>query len=350
MIFRLALILAALGAALVPLPPSWVEQLYSERAYLVLQRVLTPASNRVPFALLDLLVGAAAAWLVLSLVRAVRGRRKTGVLRGAGIFLFRLGAAAAVVYLAFVLLWGLNYRRVPLSRRLSFSSERVTADATRSLARTVVRRANALRAAGQGQGAEWAQVPALIGPSFEKVQGQLAGVHPAAGGTPKQTLLTYLFERSGVDGMTDPFFLEVLVNRSILPFERPVITAHEWAHLAGYADESEANFIGWLVCLQGPPAAEYSADLALLWQVLPALPAGEREALVRQIDPRVRGDLRAIAARVSRATPMLRHISWRVYDRYLKANRVEKGVESYDAALTLLLGTRLSDGWVPARR
>ena len=128
------------------------------------------------------------------------------------------------------------------------------------------------------------------------------------------------------------------------------MTAHEWAHLAGYADESEANFIGWLVCLQGPPAAEYSGQLALLWQVLPALSREDRQAAVKTLSPGVRADLAAIADRLSKATPVLREASWRVYDKYLKANRVEKGVRSYDAALELMLGTRFSAGWVPETR
>jgi hypothetical protein len=43
--------------------------------------------------------------------------------------------------------------------------------------------------------------------------------------------------------MTDPFFLETLVASDVLPFERPFLVAHEWSHLAGIADEGEANFV-----------------------------------------------------------------------------------------------------------
>lgn len=358
-ILRLAFILAAVGAALVPLPASWVESLYSQRAYLAVQPVLTGLSNRAPFALFDVLLLAALAWLTLSFVGFVRRWRQSGAVRATAAFLLRLAAAAAVVYLAFLAAWGLNYRRVPLSTRLAFSRDRVTAGATTALAHTAIARANQLRATSDGDergdpasvdGPAWSAIPSLLAPSFTRVQQQLAGVRLAVGARPKQTLLTYYFERSGVDGMTDPFFLETLVNRSLLPFERAFITAHEWAHLAGYADESEANFIGWLVCLQGPPAAEYSGQLALLWRVLPALSTAERAAAVRELSPGVRADLRAIAERVARTAPLVRRVSWRVYDRYLKANRVERGVESYDAALELLLGTRFSTGWVPTTR
>jgi hypothetical protein len=345
LILRLALILAALGAALVPLPASWVEALYSERAYLAFQRGITSVSNRAPFALFDLLLASALAWLAATLVGFVRRWRKDGLLRAAAVLVLRWAGIAAVIYLAFVAAWGLNYRRTPLSAKLSFSRERATDQAGLALARRAIGRANELRAAAAGP--DWSGVPALLAPSFERVQRQLGPVAPAVPGVPKHTLLTAYFERSGVDGMTDPFFLETLVNSSILPFERPFVTAHEWAHLAGYADESEANFIGWLVCLQGPPPAEYSGQLALLWQVLPSVSQAERETLVKSLAPGVRADLRAIAERLSRATPVVRRFSWRVYDRYLKANRVEKGVRSYDAALELMLGTRFGAGWVP---
>jgi hypothetical protein len=34
-------------------------------------------------------------------------------------------------------------------------------------------------------------------------------------------------------------------------------------------------------------------------------------------------------------------VAWRVYDRYLKANRIEEGAASYAQVVRLLLGTRL---------
>lgn len=350
LIVRVALILAALGVAAVPLPASTIESLYSERVYLSLQRGLTSLSNQVPIALFDLLLAMAVAWFLFTLFRLPTRWRTHGAPRAVASLLLRWTSAAAVVYLAFVVTWGLNYRRPPLASRLSFSRARVTEPAARELASRVAARANQLRAGGAVEGPSWGAVTPLLSASFDRVQRQLAPVSPAVPGVPKRTVLTLWFERTGVDGMTDPFFLETLVNATVLPFERPFVSAHEWAHLAGYADEAEANFVGWLVCLQGPPAAEYSGHLALLWQVLAVLPREERAATVKALSPGVRADLKAIAERVSKATPLLREASWQVYDRYLKANRIEKGVRGYDAALELVLGTRFSAGWVPQTR
>ena len=64
-----------------------------------------------------------------------------------------------------------------------------------------------------------------------------------------------------------------------------------------------------------------------------------------------RGDVQAINDRLQRGQlPFLRNASWRVYDKYLRANRVEEGIRSYGKVITLILRARFEDGWVPVRR
>ena len=167
---------------------------------------------------------------------------------------------------------------------------------------------------------------------------------------PKRSLLGLYFRWAAIDGMTDPFFLEVILNPDVLPVERPFVVAHEWAHLAGYADESEANFVAWLTCAHGDARARYSGWLALYAHVSGALPREDRRALAdRSLRPcdRTCRDQRpppAIGAgRQRRGAGCLR--------LYLKANRVERGILSYDAVVRLVLGTRFDAGLdAPARR
>ena len=59
-----------------------------------------------------------------------------------------------------------------------------------------------------------------------------------------------------------------------------------------------------------------------------------------RLDAGPREDLRAIAARLARdVSRAVSAAGWRVYDRYLKANRVEAGAASYAQVVRLVLGT-----------
>ena len=152
--------------------------------------------------------------------------------------------------------------------------------------------------------------------------------------------------------MIDPFFLETLVATGLLPFERPFVVAHEWSHLAGFADEGEANFVGWLTCLHASPGAQYSGWLFLYSEVVDSLrPRRDRTEVLARLAPGPREDLQAITDRVRREVdPRLAAVGWRAYDRYLKANRIEVGTASYAQVVRLALGVRFADGWVPQLR
>ena len=128
------------------------------------------------------------------------------------------------------------------------------------------------------------------------------------------------------------------------------MAAHEWSHLAGYADESEASFMGWLTCIRAGTGAQYSAWLFLYWEVSGVLRPSERTALAAALGAGPRTDVAAVSERVRRGQLLqLRRVSWAAYDQYLKANRVEEGVRSYNAVITLLARARFKQDWVPVR-
>ena len=111
--------------------------------YVRIQRIITSISNLVPFALFDaLLIATLAAWLIALGVDLTRNR---GVWTWTAVRLVvRTGVWAAGFYLAFLLIWGLNYRRVHLADKLQFDAEAVSPDGAASLAMTAVNELNAL--------------------------------------------------------------------------------------------------------------------------------------------------------------------------------------------------------------
>jgi hypothetical protein len=326
----------AVIAALAPLPRPAIERWYSQAMYPALQRALTPLSNLVPVPLFDVMCLALIAALAVTLWRARRKPRWTaaaGVLRS-------VARGAALLYLFFLVAWGLNYRRVPLADKLAFDAARVTPEAAAALATRTVESLNRLYLAAH---ATDTPLPSLAA-WFHDAQRALAAAPPIVPGRPKETLLGGYFHYTAIAGMTDPFFLETLIAPDLLDIERPFVIAHEWGHLAGYADESEANYVAWLTCMRGDARAQYSAWLALLADLQPFVPRTARLAA----GPR--SDLFALRYRYAGTSPVLRAAAREGYDKYLKANRVERGIESYDLVVQLILGTEATADGTPRLR
>ena len=339
---RTALLGGAAGAALVPLPPAAVDRWYSAPVYGTLQPLLTSISNLASFALLDLLIGALAVlWIALAARDLLRApRRLTGALRIAT----RTIVWGAALYLLFVALWGLNYRRPRMRDALPFDASAVTADAALAAGRLAVDRLNALHDAAHAAG--WPPpdaVDADLSEGFARAVRDAGIARDVVPARPKRTMLDWYLRRAGVDGMTDPFFLETLVAGGVLPFERPFLVAHEWSHLAGFADEGEANFTGWLACVRGSPPNAYSGWLFLYGELARAVNGRDRAALSESLAAGPRADLRAMRERYAReVNRRVSDAGWRVYDSYLKANRVEAGTASYDEVVRLVLGVRVA--------
>jgi hypothetical protein len=154
----------------------------------------------------------------------------------------------------------------------------------------------------------------------------------------KTSLPDRFLSAASTPGLTYPLTHEVVLDSTILEVEKPFLLAHEWAHVAGIADESEANFIAWLTCVTADdPFVRYAGWVGLYgW-----IPKDPGEA-APPLHPQVRTDLRRIRERVTRQRiEDVERLQRRVYDQYLKSNGVVAGVESYGLFIRLILGADL---------
>jgi hypothetical protein len=78
---------------------------------------------------------------------------------------------------------------------------------------------------------------------------------------------------------------------------------------------------------------------------------GQVKVMPPKPSPGVQSDIDAITERTMRRyKPAIGQAQWDMYDKFLKANRVEEGTRSYGLFVDLLLGTRFEEGWIPVRR
>jgi hypothetical protein len=307
--WRVALLIVAVAAAFIPIPPRTIEAIYSDRLFPVYQIVATSVSNRVSFALFDVLaLAAAACWLLLT-IGDIAVARRSGWLQAALRIVLRTATIAAVAYIAFLLTWGFNYRRVRLEDKVQFDSSRISADAAAMLAGQAVGQLNALYEPAHRMG--WVPPHVMDRPladAFALGRRELGSTAATLPGVPKSTLLDPYFRRAGVAGMTDPYFLETFVASDLLPF-------------------------GWL---------------SLYSEVVGGLDRRTASEVNARLDTGPRQDLRAIRDRLTHnINPRVSAAGWRIYDQYLKANSVEAGAASYADVVRLVLGTKFGKNWKP---
>ena len=265
--------------------------------------------------------------------------------------------ACAAVWLVFLAAWGWHYQVPTLERRYGLSHGVATEDTGASFARATVAQLNALHAHAHAE--PWPSrrdLPSVLRPRMEAVLPTLGATSMPALPEPRHTLMDWYFRSAGIDGMTNPFGLEVIVGAEVLPVELPALVAHEYAHLAGFADEADASVVAWLAGQGGGPALRYSSALAVLPHLVSGLSLDTRRDVLAAVAPGPRADLEAIGRRLSRQRPWVRALAWWSYDGFLRANRVEEGVARYDAVARVLIAaadpvsgslTRYPPPWPP---
>lgn len=302
--------------------------------YPTVQPRLSGLSAHLPFAVLDLVVVGCVGAVAFTAAWARRCRRPW---MGAALLLLGGGVA----WLGFQALWGWHYQHPTLEQRLvgdPAAGAATLAARAPAVAAYAVARLNALD--GVAHATAWPDAATLeqsLGPALQSAIAEVGVPWTPRLPAPKRSVFDGYFRRTGIDGVTNPFGLEVVLHARLLPVERTTVLAHEWAHLAGLADESDASFVAWMAGVRAGGQLEYAAWLAVLPHLVGALPGDARATVVAALAEGPRADLRAIARRGDDRWPALQSVAWRVYDRFLKANRVTEGIARYDAVTRLLL-------------
>ena len=274
-------------------------------AYAWFQPVVTGVSARLPVAALDLVilgVGTSVLWLLWS--RRGRLRLRSAVLA--------LGTVSALAWILFLALWGWNYQVPTIETRLSLTAGDISREHGEAFARATVAQLNEWHEAAHAR--PWpvrADLPSVLGPPAQGVLPTLGVDRTPYLPVPRRTMLDWYFRTGGIDGMTNPFGLEVLLNSRVLPVELPALVAHEYAHLAGFADEADASVVAWLACQGGTPALRYSSALAVLPNLLTGLARDTRRDVISGLEKGPREDSQRIRTRLSEQRPWVHEFAGR---------------------------------------
>lgn len=175
----------------------------------------------------------------------------------------------------------------------------------------------------------------------------LKGYYPK----PKGLFFSGFYSQQYIMGYYFPFSMEANYNRQMYITNVPVTMCHELSHLKGFIREDEANFIGYLACVDSEdPLFQYSAYLSVIGYLerdfLKAV--GEDEAEYDshpQISELVSGDKKFLTReaweQVEKKAVLKTETVKQAADTFLNTtltlNGVEDGTVSYSRVVSLLL-------------
>ena len=337
--------LAALAATLLILPPALFAIVYGGALYPALSALFafTTSWTSVPLGLAVVPVACGILlWRIIAPgVRLPLRRRLLGPL-----------LLALLLLAAYLVTWGVNYRRPPLLELIDVPPRPVTQNELDAFAGELlgwVRSTSNELAPGEAGPAAVDPAAALAAISVQLERLSLEVGWPATLPHGVKLLPPGSLLSSGYAGMLFPFTLEPQVDAGLSPVSRVAVGAHELAHAAGFASETDADLAALLAGLRAPdPLARYATALTLLGRSLGSLSLDQRSFIIENLPPRALQDLSDSSLRSRRyLRPTLAARMSTIYNRILRGQGVEAGVASYGLAPELATLLAL-EGLLPA--
>lgn len=317
--------------------PLIAEKGYSQGIYPAIATVLSAFSGLFPFSLDDLFYTLLVLLLFVLLVFLLLKKLNLKD------FFILTGNTLATGFILFYLLWGFNYFRQDFNARLSIPESKADKNELLQVLEELVQQTND----------SWLPVDAVnktsidsvIENSYRKHADLLKIGYPSGSRRLKNITYSRFFSQAMISGYYGPFFNEVHVNKNVLPVEYPMVLAHEKAHQFGITGEAEANFYAWLACTRSDNQhARYSANLHILrYFVYEAARFEEAKPIMEKLRDEVRNDYKKIRTHwLALRNEKIDEVAGKVNDAYLKANKVEKGIEDYSGVVKFVMDFRNS--------
>ena len=334
--------------------PPVVEELYSSQLYPVLLTLRLWLTAWVSFSIGDLIYIIISIYLIYKLIGVLIKIKKEGI---KGLNYWRASANFLLVWILFKILWGFNYDRLGAGHLLQIEQKAYSGAAINGLVNEIIDSLNSTRKLLTEAKIQVDTLP--VGnpaPYFSLAQEAYQSAKTAYTFLPnkaprvKATLFNPLADYVGFTGYFNPFTAEGQVRTDMPGLELPFVTCHETAHMLGFASESEANLVGYLVATKSTnPYVRYSAyneiftyaqreQLGIMAQEKDSVGFMGAVAQNRaRLDTLVKQDRKAVRRFFNRHRSSVAPIMSGVYEQYLFLNKQNAGLKSYDEVIGWLI-------------
>lgn len=329
--------------------PYIVEEFYSNNIYRFIGQTLSTLTGVFPFSVGELLFVSVIIFfislIVASIIKIVKKSEK-------GLFIFlnlllNIIIFISIGYFSFIMVWGLNYHRLPFSEISKLDARPSSTNELVKVCERLIQQGNELRqnvpenSSGVTNLSDNKRDVFINASKGYEIASKTYSVLGGHYGRPKGVIMSKGLCVSGISGIYFPFTSEANVNTEIPDFMLPSTTAHEMAHQRGFAREDEANFISYITCNLHPDVQfQYSGTLLALIHSMNALYKYDKEKYIelrKTYSPGIVKDLKYLSEFWDSYEGPVERTSSKLNNAYLKSNYQKDGIRSYGRMVDLLI-------------
>ncbi|NEW78670.1 MAG: DUF3810 domain-containing protein [Gelidibacter sp.] len=322
--------------------PAEIEKYYSNGLYIYISKFLNLLFGWIPFSVGDILY----ALLVIVIIKNIFTAIKNKKLHFKNT-LFKIGGFISILFFIFHLNWGLNYFRQPVYKILNFENEKYTTNELVDFTKKLIVKINKVQLSitkndtliveNEKNKPEIQEISYSVYKQFQENYPQFHHENLKV----KHSLFSLPLTYMGFAGYLNPLTNEAQVNSLIPKNTYPMIVCHELAHQVGIASESEANFMGYLATTNSNDVYfNYSGYLMAvrfcLFEIYQKDPE-KFELLKIELNKGILKDIQKSEAFWESYQNWTEKYFKTFYDSFLKANKQQDGMKSYNKVVLLLV-------------
>jgi hypothetical protein len=347
---------------LAPFYPELISSYYTQGLFKYGTSGLRFLFGSVPFALGELVYIFILIILIINALKNISSLKSFNHIAQKGWFILtKLSWLIVKLFVVFQLIWGLNYMQPDPTRDFDLliqtpKNAQVALSEMNALTYELIEELNKTKAA--------ISLDKSIEPNFEQVVANVQQAYQALAIEHPRFILQHQSIKKAIFPSLGDYigflaFYQPITGEAILRSDLPILTqpytiAHEMAHQLGYASETEANFIAFVLASEAnDPYLKYSMLLQMFSYAQDAqllLLAGNKgfDAWKTQIEknrsllsPAVLKDRAEIKAFFAARADKQIQASSQLYDQFLKWNQQAAGLDSYADVLKWVRAYRL---------
>ena len=316
--------------------PHWIEIYYSNGLYPIISRFLRFIFGIFPFSIGDILYLLAIIFFIRKSIKFFISLKKSESRKTIlGKALFKSLRLILWIYCFFNILWGLNYSRQGVKSAFDLQLQPITPKDLVVLTKILRDSVNANIAPATDPFYENGDISDIENDAYKSYEA-LERKYPFIS-IKTQSLKKSLFRKfgnyMGYQGYYNPFTGESQVNTNIPSFMIPFVACHEIAHQAGFASESEANFVGFIAATHAEKKfVRYSAFLEMYLYAsgqLISVDTATAKSIALELHPLAKNDIHKYINFLKDHSSIIQDGTNIFYDFYLKQNDQKNGIRSY---------------------